>query len=182
VGCTTGFQVTAQQGQERSHCSRWFKDADWDRLCGKSNQPIHAKGEGSLSRMHASNAIYRSFGDNGPIVAGARGILVRQATTRGPAVCQRRGRDPSNTLRRRNCKRTRRLHSSSGQQSQPDWINARTELGQSWLRLGSEHTPNGGAFTRRVGSTEEAGECYSSAPARLFSTSDMRQWPESRLP
>jgi hypothetical protein len=162
VGCTTGFQVTAQQGTGAVSLQPLVQGTPTGTAFA-----VNPTNQYTLrARVHCpectrANAIYRSFGDNGPIVAGGawnlspgklqlevqqfvNGVGAIPVTLYDGAIANVPGACTVVAASSRNL---------IGSMRALNLVN----LGSGWV---VSTPPNGGAFTRRVGSTEEAGECY----------------------
>ena len=100
AGCIAGFQATAQRALGQLHCSHWCKEARWERAM----RSIPANQYTLRVRVHCAEnerelAIYRSFGDSGPITAGGQmNHAAGQDTDGDSAVCQWRGRNAGHAV------------------------------------------------------------------------------------
>jgi hypothetical protein len=168
-GCTAGFQVTAQQGTGAVSVQPFLQGnpAGLAYAVNSANlyvlrMRIHA------NESHRVQALYRSFGDDGQIVAGglwqlasAKVVMEIQEFVNGvggmpvilydgslanlPGTCNVVAASSLNLI---------------GSMRSISLI----DQGSGWVE---STPPNGGAYTRRIGSTEHAGECQIDSSGKL---------------
>jgi hypothetical protein len=169
AGCTVGFQVTAQQGTGAVSLQPFIQGTP----AGTTFAVNPANQYTLRARVHCpecirAQEIYRSFGDNGPISAGgewnlspgkvqlevqefANGVGAMPVTLYDGAIVNVPG----------SC--TVVAASSLNLIGSMRAINL-SNLGSGWV---VSTPPGSGAYTRRVGSTAEAGECYLERTGKL---------------
>jgi hypothetical protein len=162
ANCTAGFQVTAQQGTGAVSLQPLIQGT----AAGTAFAVNPANQYTLRARVHCpeslrAQAIYRSFGDSGPITAGGawnpgqgRLQLEVQEFVNGVGAMPVTLYDGTIANLPGSC--TVVAASSVNLIGSMRGLNL-TNLGSGWV---VSTPPNGGAYTRRVGSTAEAGECY----------------------
>ncbi|MDR3734326.1 MAG: hypothetical protein P4L10_02195, partial [Acidobacteriaceae bacterium] len=161
VGCTAGFQVTAQQGTGAVTLQPLIQGTP-----SGITFAVSAANQYTLRvRVHCpdcirSHAIYRSFGDDGPIAAGGEWVLnLGKLQLEVQEFVNGVGAIPVTLY-------------DGALANVPGWCTVvaastmnligsmrafnLTNLGSGWV---VSTPPNGGTYTRRLGTTEEAGEC-----------------------
>ena len=162
ANCTAGFQVTAQQGSGAVTLQPIVQGslAGTTYALNSSNQ-YTLRVRVHCPECHRAQAVYYSFGDNGLIAAGGQwsvapgkiqmeiqefvnGVGATPVTLYDGAVASFPGACMVARASSINLIGTMRA------------VNL-TNLGSGWV---VSTPPNGGAYTRRVGTTAEAAECY----------------------
>ena len=160
--CTTGFQVTAQQGTGAVTLQPFIQGTP----AGTTFAVNPANQYTLRARVHCAEniralAIYRSFGDSGPITAGGEwnlspgklqlevqefvnGVGAMPVTLYDGAIANVPGSCTVVAASSLNLIGTMRAFNL-------------TNLGSGWV---VSTPPSGGSYTRRVGTTAEAAECY----------------------
>ena len=160
--CTTGFQVTAQQGTGAVTLQPFIQGT----TAGTTFAVNPANQYTLRARVHCAEniralAIYRSFGDSGPITAGGEwnlspgklqlevqefvnGVGAMPVTLYDGAIANVPGSCTVVAASSLNLIGTMRAFNL-------------TNLGSGWV---VSTPPSGGSYTRRVGTTAEAAECY----------------------
>jgi hypothetical protein len=160
--CTTGFQVTAQQGTGAVTLQPFIQGT----TAGTTFAVNPANQYTLRARVHCAEniralAIYRSFGDSGPITAGGEwnlspgklqlevqefvnGVGAMPVTLYDGAIANVPGSCTGVAASSLNLIGTMRAFNL-------------TNLGSGWV---VSTPPSGGSYTRRVGTTAEAAECY----------------------
>jgi hypothetical protein len=169
AGCTAGIQVTAQQGTGTVMLQPILQGtaAGLTFTVNSSNQyalrlRIHA------SESHRVQALYRSFGDGGPITAGglwnfasAKVQIEVQEFVNGVGDMPVTLYDGSLANLPGTC--TVVAASSTNLIGSMRSISL-TDLGSGWV---TSTPPSGGAYTRRIGTTAEAAECHLERAGKL---------------
>ncbi len=162
AGCTAGFQATAQQGTGAVTLQPFVQGTP-----AGTTYAINPANQYTLrARVHCpecerQKTVYRSFGDNGPITAGGEwnlspgklqleiqefvnGVGAMPVTLYDGAIANVPGSCTVVAASSLNLIGTMRA------------LNL-TNLGSGWV---VSTPPSGGSYTRRVGTTAKAGECY----------------------
>ena len=169
AGCTAGFQVTAQQGTGAVALQPLIQGTP----AGTAYAVNPANQYTLRVRVHCPEceralAVYRSFGDSGPITAGGewnlspgRVQLEVQAYVNGVGAMPVTLYDGAIANVPGSC--TVVAASSLNLIGSMRALNL-SNLGSGWV---VSTPPSGGTYTRRVGSTAEAAECYLDRSGKL---------------
>jgi len=169
AGCTAGFQVTAQQGTGAVTLQPLIQGTPAGTIFA-----VNSANQYTLRiRVHCPEceralAVYRSFGDSGPITAGGewnlspgRVQLEVQAYVNGVGAMPVTLYDGAIANVPGSC--TVVATSSLNLIGSMRALNL-SNLGSGWV---VSTPPSGGTYTRRVGSTAEAAECYLDRSGKL---------------
>ena len=166
--CTAGFQATAQQGTGDVTLQPIVKGtAAGTTFAVNSANNTRCAFAFIARKVSARGRCITPLAITGRSARAASGCCAGQPPDGSSGVRERRGRNAGDPLRRRHRQPARALHvvpaSSINLIGTMRAINL-TNLGSGWV---VSTPPSGGAYTRRMGTTAEAAECYVERTGKL---------------